>query len=141
MSACSQCWRLKASRLIQGIDACTLNDPFPGISINKPPEKYRHLVGLCLTVFSKRQVWPPYQKIECDDVRDHQQRYVDDRDRVGGEHGEVGGQIGAYDARKDEDEPEEAEAVQSSDGALRCDPVHRPEPRQTVCAEAKQPRD
>jgi hypothetical protein len=45
--------------LILGIDACTLNDPFPGISINKPPEKYRHLVGLCLTIFSKRRVWPP----------------------------------------------------------------------------------
>jgi hypothetical protein len=111
-----------------------------------------------------------HQKIECGDVRDHQQRYVDDRDRVGGaqplrvrrkadldgvvivddevdrpheiegddeqpeqrayphrekrqhgqhpgcevapggEHGETGGQIGAYDARKDEDEPEKAEA-------------------------------
>ena len=45
---------------------------------------------------------------------------------IGGERGEAGGQIGADDAGNDEDEPEEAEAVQSGDGALRFDPVHRP---------------
>jgi hypothetical protein len=55
MSACSQCWRLKASRLIQGIVACALNNPFPGVSTNKPSGKYRRSFGLCLTVFSKRR--------------------------------------------------------------------------------------
>jgi hypothetical protein len=39
------------------------------------------------------------------------------------------------------DEPEEAEAMQSSDGTMRCDQVHRLEPGQEVRAEAKQPRD
>ena len=60
---------------------------------------------------------------------------------VGGERGEAGGQIGADDAWKNEDQPEEAEAVQSRDGALRFKPVHRLEPGQDVHAEAKQPRD
>src|ERR1700682_1582311 len=60
---------------------------------------------------------------------------------VGGEGGEAGRQIGADDARNDEDEPEEAEAVQGGDGALRFDPVHRLEPGPDVHAEAKQPRD
>ena len=59
VSAWSQCWRLKASRLIRGSDACILNKPFPGISINKSPEKYRYLAGRCLTIISKRRVWPP----------------------------------------------------------------------------------
>src|SRR5260370_27341485 len=49
--------------------------------------------------------------------------------------------MGADDARKDGDEPEEAETVQGGDGALRFDPVHRFEPGQDVHAEAKQPRD
>jgi hypothetical protein len=41
---------------------------------------------------------------------------------VGGERGEAsGGQIRADYARKDKDEPEEAEAVQGSDGAMRFD--------------------
>jgi hypothetical protein len=61
---------------------------------------------------------------------------------VGGERGEASGwQIRADDAWKNKDEPEEAEAVQRSDGALRCDQVHRLEPGQDVHAEAKQPRD
>ncbi len=60
---------------------------------------------------------------------------------VGGERSEAGGQIGADDAWKDEDEPEEAEAVQSGDGTLRLDPVHRLEPGPNIRAEAKQPRD
>jgi hypothetical protein len=60
---------------------------------------------------------------------------------VGGEDGEVSGQIGADDAGKDEDQPEEAEAVQSSDGALRFDQIHRREPGPDVRAEAEQPRD
>ena len=42
---------------------------------------------------------------------------------------------------ENKDEPEEAEAVQRSGGALRCDQVHRLEPGQDVHAEAKQPRD
>jgi hypothetical protein len=46
-----------------------------------------------------------------------------------------------FSLNQDKDESEEAEAVQYSDGTLRCDPVHRPEPRQKVRAEAKQPRD
>jgi glycyl-tRNA synthetase beta subunit len=46
---------------------------------------------------------------------------VDYCSRVGSEHDEASGQIGANDARKDKEEPEEAEAVQSSDGALRRD--------------------
>src|SRR6202008_414314 len=45
---------------------------------------------------------------------------------VGSERGEAsGGQIRTDDPRKDKDEAEEAEAVQRSDGALRCDQVHR----------------
>ena len=60
---------------------------------------------------------------------------------VGGESGEAGGQMGANDAWKDKDQPEEAEAMQSSDGPLRFQPVHRPESGQDVRAEAKQPRD
>src|SRR5467141_1242568 len=122
------------------------------------------------------------QQIECDDVRDHQHRHVDDRDRVcgahlprhrrnadldgvvivddevdhsheiegnyeqpkewthpyrekrgdgehpgcqvpvGGERGEASGQI-ADDTWKNKDEPEEAEAVYGSDGAMRFDLV------------------
>ena len=91
-------------------------------------------------------------EIEGDDEQPEERTYPDREKRqhgqhpgcdvaVGGEHREASGQIGADDAWKDEDEPEEAEAVQSSDGAVCRDPVHRPEPRQTVCAEAKQPRD
>ena len=38
---------------------------------------------------------------------------------VGGERGEAGGQMWPDDAWKDKDEPEEAEAVQSGDGAVR----------------------
>jgi hypothetical protein len=49
--------------------------------------------------------------------------------------------MGADDAWKDKDEPEEPEAVESSDGAVRCDPVHRLEPGHDVHAEAKQPHD
>ena len=60
---------------------------------------------------------------------------------VGGERGEAGGQIGADDAGKDKDEPEEAKAVQRSDDAVCFEPVHRPEPGQNVSAETKQPRD
>ena len=60
---------------------------------------------------------------------------------VGGEHGEACGQIGADHARKDEDEPEEAEAVQRSDRTLCFEMVHRFEPGPDVHAEAKQPRD
>jgi hypothetical protein len=44
---------------------------------------------------------------------------------VGGERGEAGGQIGTYDTRKEEDEPEEAVAVQSSDRTLCFEPGHR----------------
>src|SRR5258708_22974 len=58
---------------------------------------------------------------------------------VGGECGESGGQIGADDARNDEDESEEAEAVQSGDGALRFDPVHCLEPRPDISAKPNQP--
>ncbi|MGA9978976.1 MAG: hypothetical protein WBQ08_10115 [Candidatus Sulfotelmatobacter sp.] len=44
---------------------------------------------------------------------------------VGGERGEAGGgQIRADYAWKDKDEPEEAEAVQGSDGAMRFDLTH-----------------
>ena len=60
---------------------------------------------------------------------------------IGSEGGEVDRQIGANDARNDEDEPEKTETVQSSDGTLRFDPVHRPEPGPDVRAKAKQPRD
>jgi hypothetical protein len=59
----------------------------------------------------------------------------------GGERGEISRQIGADNAWKDKDKPEEAEAVQSGDGAVRIDPVPRLELRQDVHAEAKQPRD
>src|SRR5207248_3838123 len=45
------------------------------------------------------------------------------------------------DTRKDEDEPEEAKAVQCCDSAVHSDQVHRPQPRQNIRAEAKQPGD
>src|SRR5207248_3202043 len=60
---------------------------------------------------------------------------------IGGEGGEARGQVGADDAREYEDKPKETEAVQSRDGAVRFDPVHRLKPGQDVRAEAKQPRD
>src|SRR6266849_2421516 len=151
---------------------------------NGPANRFDELLFDCPSGLGLRT----YQKIECADVRDHQQRYVDDRYRVGGtqplrvrrkadldgviivddevdrpyeiegddeqpekrayphrekrqhgqhsgrevaigsEGGEAGRQVGTYNTRKDEDEPEEAEAVQSSDSALRCDPVHRLKP-------------
>jgi hypothetical protein len=47
----------------------------------------------------------------------------------------------AYDAREDKNQPEEAKAMQGSDGAMRFEPAHRPEPGQNVNTEAKQPRD
>src|SRR5262249_16517072 len=59
---------------------------------------------------------------------------------VGGETREAGGQVGADDAGNEEDEPEEAEAVQRRDGALRLHRVHRLEPRPEVRAEGEQPR-
>ena len=61
--------------------------------------------------------------------------------RVGLLQHEAGRQIGADHARKDEDEPEEAEAVQRSDRTLCFEMVHRFEPGPDVHAEAKQPRD
>src|SRR5438270_6499374 len=60
---------------------------------------------------------------------------------VGGESGEASGDIRADNTWKDKHQPEEAEAVQRSDGALRCDEIHRLEPGQDVHAEAKQPRE
>ena len=60
---------------------------------------------------------------------------------VSGERCEASRQIGADDAGKDEDEPEEAEAVQGSNGALRFDPVHRLEPGPDVRTEAEKLRD
>ena len=56
---------------------------------------------------------------------------------VGGERGETSGQVGADDARKDKDEPEEAKAVQSRDNAVRFDSAHRPELGQDVHARSK----
>ena len=60
---------------------------------------------------------------------------------VGSELGEAGGQIRADYAWKDKDEPEEAEAMQSGDGALRFEVARRLEPGQDIGPEAKQPRD
>ena len=50
------------------------------------------------------------------------------------------GQI-ADDARKDEDESEETEAVQGRDGTLCFDPVNRLESGPNVHTETKQPRN
>src|SRR5260370_38651035 len=61
--------------------------------------------------------------------------------RVGLLQHEAGRQIGADHARKDEDEPEEAEAVQRSDRTLCFEMVHRFEPGTDVHAKARQPRD
>ena len=60
---------------------------------------------------------------------------------ISGERGEASRQARADDAWKNKNQPEEAEAVQSSDDTLRFEPVHRPEPGQDVRAEAKQARD
>jgi CO/xanthine dehydrogenase Mo-binding subunit len=59
---------------------------------------------------------------------------------IGGEGAEARGQV-ADDPVEDEDEPEEAEAVQGRDRAMRLDAVHRPEPGQDIGAEAEQPCD
>jgi hypothetical protein len=56
---------------------------------------------------------------------------------VGSKRGEASGQIGAEDTWNDKDKPKEAEAVQSSGGALRLDPVHRLQPGPDVRAEVK----
>src|SRR5215467_6195396 len=141
-----------------------------------------------------------HQQIKCDDVRNHQQRDVNDRDHVGGtqlscqgwkaelggviivddevgrahevegdneqpkdrtyphsekcQDGEkprreiaIGGERGeafwqiADDAREDEDESEETEAVQGRDRTLCFDSVHRLEPGPDVRTETKQPRN
>ena len=60
---------------------------------------------------------------------------------IGCELSEVHRQIGTDHTRNNEDQPEEAEAVQSSDGALRFDLVHRLELGPYVRAKAKQPGD
>ena len=49
--------------------------------------------------------------------------------------------MGADDAGKEEDEPEEAEAVYGGDGSLRFEPAHRFELGQRVSTEPKQARD
>jgi len=49
--------------------------------------------------------------------------------------------MSASDAGEDKDQPEEAEAMQSCNGAVRFEPVHRSESGQDVDAEAKQPGD
>ncbi len=59
-----------------------------------------------------------------------------DKIAVGSVGSEASGQIGTDDAREDEDEPEEAKAVERSDGAVRLDAVHRLEPGQGVHADA-----
>src|SRR5262249_54048829 len=58
---------------------------------------------------------------------------------VRGEGREASGQIGADHARQDEDESEEAEAVQGRNGALRRDRVHRLELGPDVGGEHQQP--
>eukprot|EP01132_Coremiostelium_polycephalum_P008134 gene8136-10006_t len=60
---------------------------------------------------------------------------------IGGDCCEVGGQIGANNARNHEDETEEAKTVQRGDGALRLGLVHGLEPGPDIGAKAKQPRD
>ena len=60
---------------------------------------------------------------------------------VGGEGGEASGQIRAYDARKDKDEPKKSKAVQCSDCTLGIESIYRLEPGPNIDAEAKQPRD
>ena len=91
-------------------------------------------------------------EIEGDDEQPEHRTYPDREKRqhgqhpgrevaIGGESGEAGGQVRADDAGHNEDQPEEAEAVQRRDGAVRADPVHRLEPGQDVRAEAEQPRD
>ena len=89
--------------------------------------------------------------IEGDDEQPKERPYPDSQKRqdgkqpgrevtVSGEVGETGRQI-AGNARKDEDQPEEAKAVQGSDSALRFDPVHRLESWPDVHTEAEQPHD
>jgi hypothetical protein len=51
------------------------------------------------------------------------------------------GRLGPTTPRKDKTEPEEAEAVHSSDDALRFNPFHRLKLRQNIHAETKQARD
>ena len=55
---------------------------------------------------------------------------------IGGEGGKACGQM-ADDAWKDEDEPEEAEAVQGGDGAVGFEPAYRSESGQDIDAEAE----
>ena len=91
-------------------------------------------------------------EIEGDDERPKQRTYPCGEKRqngqhsgcevtVGGERGEAGGHIRAYDARKDKDEPKKSKAVQCSDCTLGIESVDRLEPGPNVDAETKQPRD
>jgi len=60
---------------------------------------------------------------------------------VGGECGEADRQIRTCNAGQYKDQPEKAETVQGSNGALGFDLIHRPKPWEKVRAKAKQPRD
>jgi hypothetical protein len=109
--------------------------------------RYRRKAGLDGVVVVEDEVDSSHE-IEGDDQQPKERTCVYRQDRqesqqpgcqvaVCGEGGEGSGQIRADHARKDKDEPEEAEAVQSSDSALRFNPVHRLEPGKNVHAEAK----
>jgi hypothetical protein len=58
---------------------------------------------------------------------------------IGCEGGKASRQIRADHARQDEDEAEEAKAVQRGDGALRLDVIELLQPRPDIDGEAKQP--
>jgi hypothetical protein len=55
--------------------------------------------------------------------------------------GKTSGQIRTDDTRKEKDKSEKTKAVQSSNRAVRFNPVHPFQSRQDVNAKAKQPRD
>ena len=59
----------------------------------------------------------------------------------GGECGKTTGHAGANKAWENEDQPEEAEAVDGGDDALGAETVHQPEPGQHVRAEDQQAGD
>src|SRR6185312_634394 len=84
--------------------------------------------------------WPEEHARPCRKKRKHGE-YPRGEVAIGRERREAGWQVGADDARQDEDESEEAETVQRGYRALRLDPIHRPEPGPDVRAEAKQPRE
>src|ERR1700677_2419619 len=83
---------------------------------------------------------PEERTHSCREERKHGQ-YSSYKIAIGCKGSKARGQVGADDAWKNEDEPEEAEAVHRGDDPQRLEPAHRSEFGQDIDTEAKQARD